>query len=132
MLNKIFNKEYLFSTNPPLISYSDKILFAVFFALLVLSLVALILKYLPNNVVYSRFFRRLSGGMFLTALIGAVWAGLRNLAIPYLGARFCALLIFAGSFVWLVFILKYVLFKLRKDAAAWRQEQIRLKYLRNT
>ncbi|MDP2933415.1 MAG: hypothetical protein Q8N81_04765 [bacterium] len=117
---------------PPSLTRADMALFVFFGAVLLFAIASYLLSRTVKNNVSARLARRLSGGGFGFAVVGAIWAGIRYLSIPYLGTRFVASLILFSGLVWLGFVLKYVIFKYGVQMRQWEHEQVKSRYLKNS
>jgi len=121
--------DFLF--NPTLaLSQSDWVLFGIFGALIVLGVVELIIAKSSNATVVKDFHRRLQRLFFTIGILGAVWAGMRYLFVPYLGTRFSVVLILTVGIVWSAFIIFYAANKYGQERKEWDRRAMKEKYLR--
>lgn len=114
---------------PPSLTRGDWIMFA-FFGLLFLKSAAFRLLAVPSkNAVVSKLGRKNAGGSLSFAIIGAIWAGMRYLEIPYLGTRLAGMIVLVSFAIWAAFVLKYLVMNYSLEKRQWEQNQIKLRYL---
>jgi len=124
--------ELLFSTPSENFSSLDLASFGFFGALIIIAIVAKLLHKTneKNNSINASLFRRLANGTFVSGILGAIWAAVRYLSVPYLGIRFVACLIILGFLVWFYFFAKYLFFHYAREKKEWMNMKVKSKYLK--
>lgn len=117
---------------PLSLTRADRALFVFFAAVLLVAITSYFLSRTVKNNVSARLARRFFGGGLGFAVVGAIWASMRYLSIPYLGTRFVASLILLSGLLWLGFVLKYVILKYGAEMRQWEHEQVKSRYLKNS
>lgn len=123
---------FLFKSDFLALSFSDWIFFILFTVLFVAAIVFYLLKRKNrrSNIILSRLFGRMAFGFMATAVTGGVWAGIRILAVPYIGTRIVPILIILGFFIWFFFVLKYLTNNFAAENKNWKQQSLKEKYLK--
>jgi len=113
------------------LTIADKAMFAIFAVMFVLAVIFRILQENKKKhmILYS-LYNRLFVGFLVTSVVGAIWAVMRYFAIPYLGIRFVAVLIYISFLTWFAFVVKYLATKFSTEKQAWDQEELKRKYIK--
>lgn len=124
--------DLFFSTPTADFSRFDWMSFGLFGGLLVIAAVAKLVQLtaVKNNAISAALFRRLANGTFVSGILGAMWAAVRYLSVPYLGIRFVAGLIILGFLTWLYFFAAYLFFRYDREKKEWLHNQVKNRYLR--
>lgn len=123
------DKFFWFSQPSTILTPEDKYLGYVFAGLLVLAILfrlSVIFSRNPVNKVLLKKFWHLT---FSTGLSGLIWLGVRYENTPIFSQRYWAGLALAIGVVWLLFVLKYLVFDYFKQKSEYNREQIKNKYL---
>jgi hypothetical protein len=110
---------------------TDWVLTSIFIAFLVLAIVARALKTFGHNTVLNKLYGRLFNGFLTLAIIGGLWAEMRNLLVPYLGSRIVAGLVLLSFLIWLGFVLWYVFRRLMQEKTEWEAQRLKERYLKS-
>src|SRR3989344_362502 len=100
-------KIFLFTVHATL-EKSDEILFIILGAILLLGIISILMKLQSNNPVVTAVWKRTRDASLWAGILGALWGGMRYLAVPYLGTRFVAILILLCYAAWFVYFLMYL------------------------
>jgi hypothetical protein len=121
---------YFWFTQPSTtLSPADKTLIYIFFGMLAVSIVFLFASKFTKHLIYRKLFKKFWHLIFWIAIGGVVWSALRYENTPIFAERYWAGLNFVIGIVWLIFILKYLVFNFRGEKSEYDHELIRSKYL---
>lgn len=131
MFANILKFSYWFDVRPlfftPIIFW---ILFGVFvLAVLVGVLASIIISKNKPDKLKKRIWVKISRWGYTAGLVGLLLIFLKQQRTPYLGMRIWTLLWLVASFIWLIFILKYILIKVPKIRREQKQKEEFEKYL---
>lgn len=121
---------YFWSTQPATALGKYDLFFGYLFAGL---LVLAVLCSLGGRFLRHPMVRKLSAKFenlaWTISIFGLVWFGFRYESTPVLARRLWAGLITVAAIVWLLFILKYLIFDFWREKSRYEREQIKNKYL---
>ncbi len=131
MWSNLLKFSYWFDVRPlfftPIIFW---ILFGVFVLVVLVGVLASIIisKNKPDKLK-KRIWVKISRWGYTAGLVGLLLIFLKQQRAPYLGMRVWTLLWLVASFIWLIFILKYILIKVPKIRREQKQKEEFEKYL---
>lgn len=129
MFAKLYDYYFWFTQPATILSRADFVFGYLFLAVLLLAIILGVwARFIPHEVV-----KKLVKKFFLLTLnlglVGLFWLAVRFENIPILAERFWAGLILILGLVWLLFIVKYLIFDFRPEKLAYEKEQVKNKYI---
>ncbi len=82
-----------------------------------------------KNVIYKKLLNRIGYLGVTIGLLAALWWGVRYENTPIFSNRYWLGLITLSGIVWLLFIVKFLIFNFRKELAEYEREQLKNKYI---
>ncbi|HEX9502916.1 MAG TPA: hypothetical protein VF974_01155 [Patescibacteria group bacterium] len=129
MSKRLFDYYFWFAQPPTILEQADKYLGYIFAGLLVLAITFILLKKLSNNSINRGLFQKFWYLTLSTAIMGIVWLGIRYENTQIFGRRYWAGITLLIGIVWLLFIVKYLIFDYRRLKNEYEKEQVKNKYL---
>ena len=129
MSKRLFDYYFWFAQPPTILDQADKYLGYVFAGLLLLAVAFILLKKFSDNPINRVLFQKFWHLTLSTAITGLLWLGIRYENTQIFGRRYWAGLTLLAGIVWLLFILKYLIFDYRRQKNEYDKEQIKNKYL---
>jgi predicted membrane protein len=127
--HKIFSQTYLLDIDQLTLHRSDKGLFVVGGALVIVGIIFRLISWSAKNPFTKALRRRFSTWALTIGLLEALWFGLRYQNTQILGSHLVAFLILLIGLVWFIYILKYALGQYRRNLAQWEKDLLKQKYL---
>ncbi|MBX4187205.1 MAG: hypothetical protein KW802_03055 [Candidatus Doudnabacteria bacterium] len=128
-MNKFLDYYFWFAQPSTILTNEDKYL-GIFFAILLgIAIIFRVLVFLNSNPINKALFRKLWHFAFSISLSGLVWFGVRYENTPLFSQRYWAGLTLAVGLIWLIFILKYLIWNFPKQKSSFDREQIKNKYI---
>ncbi len=110
----------------------DKTFMYVFLGILVAAiLLRLAIRFAIKHSVVKKLFMKVWRLLLTVGLSGVIWGIVRYESTPIFGRRYWAGLTILIGVIWLIFILKYLLFNFRKDKQEYDRERVKNKYIPN-
>lgn len=132
MFNTLTDYFFWFAQPSTILDQADKYFLFFFIGLLGLGVVLGLVTRFAKNSVNKALFRRFFHLAVWTAIGGLVWFGIRYENTPIFARRYWAGITLLVGVVWLLFILKYLVFNFRHQKTEYDKEQIKKKYLPKT
>ncbi len=111
------------------LSSTDKLFIYIFIGILGLSILTRIAKVFVKNPVHRKLVNKFWQLFFSLGISGIIWSVFRYENTPTFARRYWAGLIFVVGIIWLLFVLKYLIFNYRKDLAEYQRESVKNKYM---
>ena len=125
-----FSDKYFWYLQPSSILSNIDWAFGYFFAGLTgLAIILWIVGRFVKNDVFSKLLKRLVNLLLTTGLSGIAWFGLRFENTPIFARHYWAAVTILIGIIWLLFILKYLIFNLGTDLKSYDRELVKKKYL---
>jgi hypothetical protein len=113
-----------------ILSLEDKIFNYLFLGLAAAAIMLFLARYLLlKHPMVRKLAIRIIRLFTVTALTGLVWFGFRYENTPIFARRYWAGIILAIGLVWLLFILKYIIFRFREEKKEFDENLIKSRYL---
>ncbi|OGE73606.1 MAG: hypothetical protein A3I07_01085 [Candidatus Doudnabacteria bacterium RIFCSPLOWO2_02_FULL_42_9] len=112
-----------------LLSVADKLFIYIFIAILAIAILLRIVKRFVRNAVHRKLLTKFWHLTFTLGISGIIWSVFRYENTPLFARRYWAGLIFLAGIVWLLFILKYLIFNYRRELFEFGREQVKSKYM---
>ncbi|MBU1037146.1 hypothetical protein KKF32_03870 [Patescibacteria group bacterium] len=131
MLENILKTDYWFATKPlafnPLIL---KILLVVFIVIIILAIISsLLFLKKPKDKLSKKIWSKLTNWLYAFGIVNLIFVFFRQERIPYLSMRLIMFLWLLASFIWLIFILRFMFLKIPKVKREQTQKEELEKYL---
>lgn len=128
-MKQVLDPNFWFTQPSIVLSHTDLILGYISAGVAVLGVVLLVIGKFIGNVIHKKLFRKFGNLGLTMGLVGLFWFGLRYENTPIFEQRYWMGLVGLGSIVWLIFILKYLVFNFRPELVENAKEELRRKYL---
>ncbi len=129
MLNRFTDYYFWFAQPSTILDQADKFFLYFFGALLIASIIFFIFAKLIKNPVDKKLFKKFWNLFFTISISGLIWFGVRFENAPILGRRYWVALTLIIGLIWLLFIIKYLIFNYKAQRLIYSKEQIKNKYL---
>jgi hypothetical protein len=129
MFSKLYDYYFWFTQPPTIFTHADKVFGDSFLACLILGIILAIAKRFVSNEVVKKLINKFSSWFLYLGITGLVWLGLRYENTPILAERLWAGVIVLIGIIWLIFILKYLVFNFRSDKIQLDRETVKNKYI---
>lgn len=124
---------YFWFTQPAIVLIqADKLFGGVFAVLVIVAILLWLLTFIIKHDVVKNLVKRIMHLSLTIGLSGLFWFVLRYENTPIFANRYWAGLILVLGIIWLVFILKFVLFNLSQAIGEYDHEILKKKYLPNS
>jgi len=129
MWSNITNRYFWFTQPSSFLSPEDRTLFYLFVGMTVLGIIfRLVAKYSANQInrkIWMKFWHL----FFWIGISGLIWFGMRYENTFIFAQRYWAGLDLLIGIIWLLFILKYLIFNYRGQKTEYERELLKNKYL---
>ena len=129
MWQKITDLNYWFSQPLVILINGDKLLAGFFLTLTVLGIVLWIVVGFVSHATDQKLIKRFWHLTFTIGLLGLLWAAFRYENVPIFSLRVWALLVALIGGIWLLFIIKYLIFDFRSEKNEFDKQSVKNKYL---
>ena len=129
MFNKIVDYYFWFTQPATIFTSEDYVLAYIFLGLLILAVIFWTSVKFSKNTVNRKVFKKFWHLFLGTGLVGLVWLLLRYENTYIFSKRFWAGLDIALGIIWLLFILKYLIFDYRRESREYERQIVKDKYI---
>lgn len=129
MTNAIFTKLFWFTFPTFTLISLDRVFMWIFVALVAIGIIAPVINLWNNDLLLQNIIKRFRNLGLTTGILGLLWFALRYEYTPLFSYRYWAGLIFLIGIVWLGFIIKYLIFDLKRDRKEIANKIVKEKYL---
>jgi hypothetical protein len=130
MWNDLTDYFFWFIQPPTNLIQLDRIFIYVFLGFLVLAFVVRIAaRFAVSNPITKKVLLKFWGLMFTVGFSGLIWGVMRYENTPIFARRYWAGLSFAIGIIWLLFIVKYLIFNYQSQKQDYQREEVKNKYL---
>ena len=129
MLSQFKDYYFWFAQPPTILTQTDKAIGYIFLGLVVLGIVLGFWGRFAKPGVNKKLLRKFFSVIFTTGVSGLIWFGLRFENTYIFSQRYWAAITVIIGLVWLVFVLKYLVFRYRKEKVEFDKELVKSKYL---
>lgn len=129
MWNNLTNYYFWFTQPSSFLSPEDRMFFYVFVGIAVLAILFRVAARLVQHHINRKLLMRLWYLAFSVGLSGLIWYGMRYENTYIFARRYWAGLTLLVGIVWLLFIIKYLVFQYRGEKTDYEKELVRRKYL---
>lgn len=121
---------YFWFANPPTqLNKLDWIFGYLFITLFAVGIIVLIVRRFVAHTTVKKLYSKFVHKDLTLGISGLVWLGMRYENIPIFAKRFWAGALLVILFIWIIWILKYLIFDFAKDKGEYDQNQLKSKYL---
>jgi hypothetical protein len=121
---------YFWSTQPALdLNKYDLFFGYLFVGLLALAILLQIIRRFLRHPIAKKLSAKFQNLALTISIFGLVWFGFRYESTPVMARRLWAGLILLCGIIWLLFILKYLVFDFWREKNQYEREQVKNKYL---
>jgi hypothetical protein len=126
----MFTDYYFWFSQPSIFLLAqDKLFGYIFIGLIALSIVLVLLRRFIKNPIMKKLIGRFFYLTLTIGISGLIWYGLRFEATPIFAQRYWAGLVFLSGIIWILFILKYMVFNFSKQLGEYHKDLLKKKYL---
>jgi hypothetical protein len=129
MWKKLFDSNLWFSQPPIILSHTDQYLGYFFTICVVLGIIIRIAKQFAANRVKAKLLNKFFYFFLTTGVSGLIWYGLRYENVPIFSLRYWALFVLLLALIWLLLIVKYLVFKFRSEMHDYERDIVKNKYI---
>ena len=129
MFTRLTDYYFWFTQPSTILEQADKNFLFIFAGLFGLGILLGLISRFAKNPVNKTLLRRLWHMAVWTGSGGLIWFGVRHENTQIFGRRYWAGITLLTGIVWLLFILKYLVFNYRKQKVEYYREQVKNKYL---
>jgi hypothetical protein len=132
MIKQLTDYYFWFTQPTAVLIKADKFLAGTFAILVILAIIVWLLVFFIKHEIIKNLVQRIMYLSLTIGLSGLFWFVLRYENTPIFSNRYWAGLILVLGIIWLVFILKFVLFNLSQAIGEYDHEILKKKYLPNS
>lgn len=125
----LFDKFFWFVPPSSILSNADWIFGYIFAGFIALSIILWVVKRFTKNQIAAKLIGKFFNLFLYNGISGAIWFGFRYENTPVFGQRYWAGLVFLILIVWLLFILKYLVFNFSKELTEYNHELVKKRYM---
>ncbi len=129
MISRLLDYYFWFSQPPTILTNADKSLGYLFLASLISSIILGFAKRLIKHETKKKLASKIFYLLFTLGLSGLIWYGIRYENTPILANRYWAGLVLILGLIWVLFIIKYLIFNFPKELKEYNHEVLKNKYL---
>ena|SRR3989338_5974178 len=125
----MFDYYFWFAQPPTALNSFDQFLAYLFGALLLVSMVLGIAGRYIKHEIYYKLARKFFIKDLTVGLSGLVWVALRYESIPIFARRYWAGLLVISLVIWILWVVKYIIWKFPKEKREYETELVKSRYL---
>jgi hypothetical protein len=125
----MFDYFFWFVQPSSILSSEDKIFLYIFAALVLVSILFRVAAWLVRNKEDKKLLMKVWHWAFWIGISGLLWFAMRNENTPIFGRRYWAGIVIIAGIIWLLFILKYLIFNYPKLRSEYFKQQVKNKYI---